>query len=317
MQSGKKIRWKAMSNTYDLAIIGGGPAGITAGIYATRSNLKVVIIEEMAIGGQINSTQIVDNYPGFGEISSQDLCQKLNEHAEQLGVNFIYDEVTDVDLTSDIKTISTGYSGDIVAKTIIIATGARPRKLGLPNEERLIGNGICFCAICDGNLFKDKDVVVVGGGNSAVEEAIYLSGIVKSVTIINVVEGLQANANLVEKLNKISNISCYLDHKIVKLNGEDSLKGACIIDNKTGEERCIEASGMFISIGRIPNTELFKDQITLDQNGYIVADEDLKTNLNGVYVAGDVRQKKIRQIITACSDGAICAINCANYIKSY
>lgn len=302
-------------NIYDLIIIGGGPAGVTAGIYASRSNLKVAIIEEIAVGGQVNSTQEVDNYPGLGKISSMELCQKFNEHAEELNVEFVYDEVVACELAGEEKVVKTAYSGDYFAKTVIIASGARPRRLNLENEENLIGKGICFCAICDGMFFKNKDVVVMGGGNSAVEEAIYLSSIVKSVILINFVDCFQANAKLVEKLKSIENITYHLGYKVDKIVGEKKLEAIKFskVDNSDPKEISVE--GMFISIGRIPNSELY--DVEKDKQGYIITDEDLKTNIEGVYAVGDVRQKKIRQIITACSDGAIASINCANYINAY
>ena len=300
---------------YDLIIIGAGPAGITAGIYATRFNLNVLIVEKMNTGGQVNLTSKIDNFPAFPEIEGFELSQKLHSHAEALGVNFLFDEVKSVSLEGQTKTVVTEYSGEVSAPCVIVATGARPRKLGIEKEEELTGRGVCYCAVCDGGFYKDKDVVVVGGGNSALEEAFLLKNIAKKVTLVHILDDFQANAKLIEKLKNDDKIEYMTTTEVKEICGTDKLESIKVQNVKTGEQKEIMADGMFVSIGRVPNSELFEGSLKIDKNGYIEADEDMQTNIEGVYAVGDIRTKKIRQIVTACADGAIAATNAYYYLN--
>ena len=300
---------------YDLIIVGAGPAGVTAGIYATRFNLKVLIVEKMNTGGQVNLTSKIDNYPAFSEIEGFELAQKLHEHAEKLGVEFLFDEVKNIKFDEKVKVVETEYSGEVTAPCVVLALGARPRKLGLINEENFTGRGVCYCAVCDGGFYKDKEVVVVGGGNSALEDAFLLKNIAKKVTLVHVLDTFQANASMIEKLKNDDKIEYFTQTEVVDICGEDKLASVKVRNTVTGEEKEIVADGLFISIGRVPNSELVKDVLTVDKNGYIEADEDMQTSIAGVYAVGDVRTKKIRQIVTACSDGAIAATNAYYFLN--
>ena len=300
---------------YDLIIIGAGPAGITAGIYATRFNLDVLIIEKMNTGGQVNLTSKIDNFPAFPEIQGFELSQKFHEHAESLGVNFVFDEVTEVELENSEKIVHTEYSGNFSAPCVILATGARPRQLGVENEENFVGRGVCYCAVCDGGFYKDKDVIVVGGGNSALEEAFLLKNIAKSVRLVHMLDDFQANASLIEKLKNDDKIIFETGVQVSEIKGNEKLESVVIRSVRTGEMKEVSVDGLFVSIGRIPNSEMFGTQLKKDSNGYIETNEDMETSLKGVFAVGDVRTKKIRQIVTACSDGAIASTNAYFLLK--
>ena len=299
---------------YDVIIVGGGPAGITAGIYATRSGLKTLIIENMVVGGQSALTYEIDNYPGFAKISGMELGSKFSEHAEALGVEFVFDNIKTMSLEGEEKIFETVYSGSFSAPSVILCVGARPRTLGLDNEDKFIGRGISFCATCDGAFYKDKTVAVIGGGNSALEEALFLSKNCAKVYLLHMLDNFQANDSMVVKMKSEPKIEYYLTTRVISVNGDTNLKTIHVQDTSSDTERDINVDGMFIAIGRVPATDMFKGVIEMDQYGYILADEDMKTNIDGVFVAGDARQKKLRQIITACSDGAIAAVNANTYL---
>jgi len=299
---------------YDTIIIGGGPAGITAGIYATRSGLKTLIIESMVVGGQSALTYEIDNYPGFTKISGMELGSKFAEHAESLGVEFVFDTIKSMSLEGEEKIFETVYSGSFSAPSVIICVGAKPRTLGLDNEEKFIGRGISFCATCDGAFYKDKTVAVVGGGNSALEEALFLSKNCAKVYLLHMLDNFQANDSMVEKMKAEPKIEYYLNTRVLNVDGDTNLKKIHVQDSEADTERDIDVDGMFIAIGRVPATDMFKEVVEMDKYGYIIADEDLRTNVEGVFVAGDARQKKVRQIITACSDGAIAAVSANSYL---
>ena len=302
------------ANNFDCIIIGGGPAGVTAGIYATRAGLKTVIIEEMVVGGQASFTYEIDNYPGFSKISGMELGTKFAEHAENLGVEMVFDSITHMELEGEQKTIETAYSGTYTAKTAILCLGAKPRKLGLPNEEQFIGKGLSFCATCDGAFHAGKTVAVVGGGNSALEEALFLAKTSEKVHLVHMLGEYQANHSMIQKVLNEPKIECHLNSQVVELHGQDMLSSITIKNSQTNEIQEINLSGLFVAIGRVPSTEPVKEIVETDAQGYIVSNEDMQTNVAGVFVAGDVRQKKIRQIVTACSDGAIAAISANSYI---
>lgn len=299
---------------YDVIIIGAGPAGITAGIYATRSGLKTVIIEEMVVGGQSALTYEIDNYPGFSKISGMELGSRFAEHAESLGVEFVYDSISEINLESEVKVVSTVYSGRLEAPSIILCMGAKPRRLGLAKEEQFIGNGISFCATCDGAFYKDKVVAVVGGGNSALEEALFLAQNCKKVYVFHMLNTFQANDSMVEKLKKEKKIEYKLNTQVIELLGNTNLQSVNILNSKTGKSENLEIDGLFVAIGRVPATDTIKNTVNCDDQGYIIADDEMATNITGVYVAGDIRQKKLRQIVTACSDGAISAVSVNSYL---
>ena len=305
-----------MENIYDTVIIGGGPAGFTAALYAARGGLNTLIIEKMANGGQVASTEIIDNYPGFDEgIAGHILGAKMAAGAERFGAKTLYDEVLSIDFSDKIKKITT-YSGEILSRTVIIATGAEPRSLNLPGEERYISRGIHYCAHCDGRFYKDKIVVVVGGGNSAVADALYLSKLAKKVYMVHRRNALRADKVYDESIMRAENIEILWNSQVERIVASMRVEGVVIRDVKDGAERQIDCDGVFVSIGRSPTTRLFEGALTLDGGGYIVAAEDTKTNIEGVFAAGDVRTKLLRQVVTATADGAVAAHMVEEYLNS-
>ncbi len=303
-----------MEKIYDMIIIGGGPAGYTAALYASRAGLSVAVIERMAAGGQMGLTGDIENYPGFPEgIDGLTLGMNMQAGAERSGCETVYAAVVSVELSDKIKKIVTDL-GEYHARTVVIATGADPRKLGLPMEEKLTGRGIHYCAHCDGRFYKDKTVCVVGGGNSAAEDALYLSRLAKKVYLIHRRDVLRAARVYHGPIEKAENIEILWNSAVADVSYEKRLTGVTVEDLKSGEKKSIEADGLFISIGRTPSTELFKGILSLD-GGYIVADETTRTTLPGVYAAGDVRTKALRQVVTAAADGAVAAHFAEEYIN--
>ncbi len=304
-----------MEHIYDTIILGGGPAGYSAALYAARAELDTLVIEKLSVGGQMALTDTIDNYPGFEEgVDGFSLGFKMQASAERFGAKTEYAEVLKVDFSDKIKKLETS-NGDFFAKTVIISTGANPRELGLENEQSLIGNGVHYCAHCDGRFYKDKTVIVVGGGNSAAADALYLSRIAKKVYLIHRRDTLRATKIYHKPLLNTENVEFLWNSKITEFIAEDRLNGVKIINTKTLEESVINCDGVFISIGRKPATELFEGKISLDKNGYIIANEDTKTNISGVFAAGDVRTKSVRQVVTAAADGAVAAINAEEYLS--
>ena len=295
---------------YDVIIIGGGPAGLTAGIYCLRANLKTLILEKESFGGQIASSPLVENYPGFLQISGVELGNKLYEQVENLGADIEVEEALEI-IPGKIKKVITDYN-TYETKSIIIATGSKYRLLGLDNEEKYLGNGISFCTSCDGAFYKNKITAVIGGGNTAVTNAIYLSDICEKVYLIYRGEKLKCEEKLIEKLKNKNNIEPILNSNVIKLNGENVLEEITIRSGK--EDKVIKIDGMFISIGMDPSTEIVKSLLKLNENNYIIS-SDCKTNVEGIFVAGDCREKNLRQLTTATSDGAIAATNVISYIK--
>lgn len=302
---------------YDIIIIGGGPAGYTAALYATRAGLNTLVIERLSAGGQLALTGEVDNYPGFEEgIDGFTLGMKMQASAERFGAVTEYTEVLSLDLKDKIKKIITD-SGEFEAETVIIATGANPRELGLPREAELLGKGIHYCAHCDGRFYKDKTVAVVGGGNSAAADTLYLSRLAKKVYLIHRRDTLKATKIYHEPLKSAQNIEFIWDSGITEFLGDSRVEGAKIKNLKTGEITNLSCDGIFVSIGRKPATNFIKDIISLDENGYIIADETTKTNIEGVFAAGDVRTKALRQIVTAVSDGAVAVHFAEEYLNEF
>ena len=299
---------------YDVIIVGGGPGGYTAALYATRAGLRTLIFEKMAVGGQMAATSVIDNYPGFDEgIDGFSLGEKMKAGAERFGAETVFAEVKSSMLEGDVKEIQT-TEGPFYSKTVIIATGASPRKLGLDEEDKLVGKGVGYCAVCDGMFYRGKDVVVVGGGNSAVEDAIYLSRLCNKVRLIHRRDTFRASKIYQDELSKADNIELILDSEVKELLFEDKVRGVRVFNKKTSEEMIIDTDGVFISIGRQPISDIWKGQVDIDENGYIIADETTKTNIPGVYVVGDVRTKALRQVVTATADGAVAAHFVEEYI---
>ena len=304
-----------MKHIYDMIIIGGGPAGYTAALYASRAGLDTLIIEKMSVGGQMALTDIIDNYPGFNEgIDGFSLGMQMQAGAERFGAKTEYGEVLSVDLIPEIKKTVTD-SGEYFSRTVVIATGAGPRALGIENEEKLIGRGVHYCAHCDGRFYKNKTVMVVGGGNSAVSDALYLSRLVKKVYLVHRRDTLRATKIYHDPLMKAENVEFLWDSAVSELLADGRLNAVKVKNLKTEEEREISVDGLFVSIGRKPITELFGNALALDEAGYIIADETTKTNISGVYAVGDVRTKALRQVITAASDGAVAAHFAEEYLS--
>ena len=296
-----------MEKIYDMIIVGGGPGGYTAALYAARAGLDVLLVERLSAGGQMNLTGQIDNYPGFPEgVDGFQLSYNMQQQAERFGAKTRYAEVLELQLAGEVKSIRTN-EGEYFAKSVVISTGANPRQLGVERENEMIGRGVGYCAHCDGGLYRGKTVAVVGGGNSAVAEALYLSRIAKEVILIHRRDSLRATHIYQKPLQEAGNIRFVWDSEVTELLGEEVLSGVKIRNLKSGEEQILEIQGLFVSIGRKPATDLVKDQLTLDGAGYIMAGENTKTNLPGVYAVGDVRTKELRQIVTAVADGAMAA----------
>lgn len=298
---------------YDVIIVGGGPGGYTAALYATRAGLSTLILEKMAVGGQMAATSVIENYPGFDEgIDGFSLGEKMKAGAEKFGAETVFAEVIGSLLEGNVKEIQT-TEGTFYSKTVIIATGASPRKLGLEEEDKLVGRGVGYCAVCDGMFYRGKDVVVVGGGNSAVEDAIYLSRICNKVRLVHRRDTFRASKIYQDELLKTENIELILDSEVMEILYEEKVNGVRVVNNKTGVDSIIATDGVFISIGRQPISDIWKGQVDMDEAGYIVADETTKTNIPGVYAVGDVRTKALRQVVTATADGAVAA----HYVEEY
>ena len=303
-----------MKHVYDMIIVGGGPGGYTAALYAARAGLDVVVLEKLSAGGQMALTSQIDNYPGFEDgIDGFELGEKMQAGAEKFGAKTEYAEVLSVDLKTSPKVIETS-EGTFYGHTVVFATGEGPRDLGVKGEKELVGRGVHYCAACDGMFYKNKTVVIVGGGNTAAADAKVLSRIAKKVILIHRRDTLRASKVYHDPLMKAENIEFRWNSTVSEFISEGKLTGIKIKDVNTGEESVIDCDGVFVSVGRKPATELVKDQITLDAGGYIMADESTKTNIPGVYAVGDVRTKKVRQIVTAVSDGTAAAHEAEEYL---
>jgi len=297
---------------YDLIIIGAGPAGLTAALYAGRSRLKTLVLEKMVPGGRILLSEIIENFPGFvGGIATQDLINRMLEQVKALDVKIELEEVKDIDLKA--KTIKTDFN-TYNAKAIIIATGAHPRLLGVPGEEKLIGRGVSYCATCDGPFFKEKDVVVIGGGNTTAEEALYLTRFAKKVTIIHRRNEMRATAVLQEKLKNNKKIHFHLGSVITEIIGTNKVEAVKVKDVTSQQEKIINCDGVFVFIGYDPDTVFLKNKLKLEDSGFIITDEKLATSEEGVFSCGDCRNKSLYQVVTACGDGAIAADSAEKYL---
>ncbi len=306
-----------LAANYDLLILGGGPAGLAAGIYGARAKLKTAIIEKGRPGGQAATTGELVNYPGFGPgTTGPELTQAMADHAQAFGVEFIRDTVTGVKLDENIKVIS-GKKDDYHAKAVIIALGAEPRLLNVPGEGKLRGKGVSYCATCDADLFEELDVAVVGSGDAAVEEAEYLTRFADSVTMIVIHDEGHVDANQVsaERAFKSDKIKWIWNSTVKTINGDEIVESITVKNIKTGEESDLTVNGVFIYIGTVPKTDLVKDILELNPQGYIITDDQMRTNVEGVYAAGDVRDKYLRQVVTAVADGSIAAVAAQKYIQ--
>lgn len=304
-----------MSQIFDTIIIGGGPAGLSAGLYAARSRMKTLLIERAKYGGQATTTDELENYPGsIEDCTGTSLSQRMRKQAEEFGTEFLKDEVVDVQLEGDIKTIKC-RKGEYQAKTIIIATGATPRLGGFKNEIELRGKGVSYCATCDADFFTDLDIAVIGGGDSAITEAIYLAKFGETVTVIHRRDSLRAAKSLQEKAFNNPKIRFIWDSVPLEAKGEEILESLVIKNVKTDEITELPVNGCFVFVGYLPISELFKGKITMTERGDIITDEEMRTNIPGVFAAGDVREKSLRQVITAAADGAIAATNAEHYIE--
>lgn len=302
---------------YDVIIIGSGPAGLSAAIYARRAELSFLVIEKAAIsGGQIINTYEVDNYPGIPDIGGFDLGMKFREHADKLGAEFVNGEVSDFYLEGDNKVIVLDDGSKYTAKSVIIATGGVPRHLDVPGELELSGMGVSYCATCDGAFFKNKTVAVVGGGDVAVEDAIFLARLCKQVYVIHRRDEFRASKSIASKLLKTENVTVIWNSVVEKINGSDMVESIEIVNTLTKEHTSYELAGVFIAVGYIPNSQIYSKLVKVNEAGYIVAGESCETNVPGVFAAGDVRTKELRQIITAAADGANAITAVEKYLNS-
>ena len=303
-----------MEQIYDMIVIGGGPAGYTAALYAARSGLSVVVLEKLSAGGQMALTEQIDNYPGFeGGIDGFSLAEKMQKQAERFGVRSEYAEVLRMDLTAVPKLLETS-EGIFRGKTVVLATGADPRTLGVAGEAELLGRGVAYCAACDGMFYKGKTVVVVGGGNSAAADALLLSRVAKKVILVHRRDTLRATKVYHEPLMNAPNVEFCWNSTVSGLLHENRLTGLRLQDVNTGAERELACDGVFISVGRAPATELLRNELALDKSGYIIADESTRTSIPGVFAVGDVRTKALRQVVTAVSDGAVAVHYAEEYL---
>ena len=300
---------------FDVIIIGAGPGGMTAAIYAVRANLKTLMLEKGAPGGKMLSTYEVENYVGLGNISGFEISDKMFNHTQELGVEYRYGDVTSVKDMGDHKEVIDSSGTVYETKAVIIASGTNPRSLGIKGESKLTGRGISFCAVCDGAFFKDQNVVVVGGGNSAIEEAVFLTTMVKHVTVVNILDTLQADPKAVDEANETGKIDYRLGYEVLSFNGDPKLSSVSIKNTKNGELEELVVEGAFIFIGHVPETSLTDGLDITDKWGYIQTDDHMQTKVPGIFGIGDVIVKDLRQIVTASSDGAIAAQAASKYIE--
>jgi len=299
---------------HDIIIVGGGPAGLTAAVYGLRAGMSVLVIEKNGFGGQIAYSPKVENIPGTKVISGAEFADQLTDQAMALGAAEIFGEATGADFTGGEKRVTIDGT-EIACDTVILATGAKPRKLGIPGEDSFLGRGVSYCATCDGMFFRKKTVAVSGGGNTAFEDALYLSNLCEKVYIIHRRDSFRASAAGVKQAEARENIEFITESVITSLTGDKSLTGLEVKNVKTGEVTTLAADGLFVAIGRDPDTEAFRGLVETDPAGYILAGEDTKTSVPGVFAAGDVRTKPLRQIVTACADGACAAKAAEEYIR--
>jgi len=301
-------------HVYDMIIVGGGPGGYASALYASRSGLDVLVMERLSAGGQMALTEQIDNYSGFADgIDGWQLAEQMQRQAERFGAKTEYADVQSLDLSAKPKVIVSS-AGVFHAKTVVIATGAGPRELGLDNEKSLMGRGLAYCAACDGMFYRGKTVVLVGGGNSAAEDALILSRLAKKVILVHRRDSLRATKVYHEPLMKAENVEFRWNSVVEELLHEDRIKGVRLRNLVSGEESVVDCDGVFVSIGRKPASELVSGQLELDEGGYIIADETTVTNIPGVYAVGDVRRKPMRQVITAVADGAVAVHMAEEYL---
>jgi len=299
----------------DVIIIGAGPGGMTAAIYTKRANLDTVIIEKAAPGGYMVNTYEIENYPGFGKVSGYELSEKMFNHVRELGVEYLYGDVTKIVDKQEKKEVHTADGKVHEAKALIIASGTVPRKTEAKNEEKFLSRGISFCAVCDGAFFKGKEVIVLGGGNSALDEALYLTSMDIKVTVVNILDSLQADKSTVEKAKNNDKIDFLLGHEVTEFQGDDSLKAVELRDVKTKKTHTKEVAGVFVFIGQIPNTTFLEDLPVLTPQGYVKVNERMETDIPGIFAVGDVIEKDLRQIVTATADGAIASQAVSRYLE--
>lgn len=298
---------------FDTVIVGGGPAGYTAALYCARAGLSTLVLEKLSPGGQMGTTDIIDNYPGFPEgINGFELAVKMKQSAERFGVKTKLAEVTSVELAGEIKLLHTKKEA-YAARTVVLATGAYPRELGLPNENKLRGRGVSYCATCDGMFYRGKTVAVIGGGNTAVADVLYLSRLCEKVYLVHRRDELRASKIYNEQLKKADNVEFVFNSTAEEILSQDRLVGVRVRNKLTDEIREISCDGIFVAVGNVPATQLFAEQIDTDESGYVLADETTKTNIPGVFAVGDLRRKPLRQVVTAAADGAVAA----HFIEEY
>ncbi len=301
---------------WDVIVAGGGPAGLTAGIYTVRAGRKALIVEEVFCGGLVNFTVDIENYPGFPEgIKGQELALRFYNQAKKLGCEFMEGKKVVGIEKGEVFSIKLSDGSTVEGRSVIIATGSRPRRLGVDGEKELIGKGVSFCAVCDGNFFKDREVAIVGGGNSAVQEAIYLSNIAKKVYLIHRRDKLRADKILQDRFFALKNVEFIPKARVKRLLGDKLLQGV-VLETEDGEKE-LKVDGLFVYIGHEPNTDFLKGFLELDEDGYIVTDEEMRTSVEGVFAAGDVRRKPLRQIVTAAGDGAVAAMSAVKFVEEH
>jgi len=304
----------AEETIYDVVIIGAGPAGMTAAVYASRANLKTVMLERGMPRGQMANTEEVENFPGFDFITGPELSTKMFEHSQKFGAEYKYGDIKSVEIDGDIKILKTGTE-DIRTKTVIIATGAEYKKVGVDGEDTLGGRGVSYCAVCDGAFFKEKELVVIGGGDSAVEEGVFLTKFASKVTIVHRRDELRAQKILQDRAFKNDKIDFIWDTEIQAINGDSRVESVTLLDKKNGSIYDFEADGVFVYVGMKPLTSPFESLGILNDLGYVNANDEMETPIPGIFAAGDVRDKTLRQIVTATGDGSIAAQNAQHYIE--
>jgi len=311
---------------YDIIVIGGGPAGLTAGLYTARSKMKTLLLEKMALGGQAALAWTIENYPGFPEgISGPELMERVRKQAERYGLEIKSGEVVKVNISSEDeqskgvleKVINTEDGEEYKTVALIVATGTRPRKLGVPGEERLIGRGVSYCATCDGPLFKNRKVVVVGGGDAAVEEALFLSKFAEKTTLIHRREELKATKIMQERAISNPKLEFLWKSTVTEILGETEVEGVKVRNIETGKDLTLEAKGVFVYIGTIPNIGFLKGIVKMDDKGFIITDENMETSVSGIYACGDVRKKLLKQVVTACGEGATAGFAAGQYVRKW